>query len=371
MCITSVFRLLLLYSLLYLSLSAPAHAQQIGTELPAPSFAVEQASIVGLGECDCCDSVVCGGCNRPSSSCFGGAEFLFARPHFSEAVAYAQGSQTATTFDVSGQPIHFDYDAGFRAFAGMRLGGTTNFLRMSYTYLQGDVSIDGGLGASQFIVDPFGNVLGTVQIIDPSDARSAGPPVVGPGDLIQTNSTVDAHVYDLDFAKIWDDCYGWELRLDAGVRIADIDQTYQSVITLAGAPLSDGFFSAAFTGAGPHLGLEGKKYCGKRNQVSMTASAHGALLLGDYDVSFRNALGGGAFVANQSNTQRRVIPVFETELGGGWRATKNLELSAGWLFHVWNDMGVSGGTFGGLFGGSDDANNMSFDGLVLRAEFRR
>jgi hypothetical protein len=45
------------------------------------------------------------------------------------------------------------------------------------------------------------------------------------------------------------------------------------------------------------------------------------------------------------------------------------DVSAGWMFQSWWDLGASGGTFGGWFSGADDSNIMSFDGLFLRAEF--
>ncbi len=39
------------------------------------------------------------------------------------------------------------------------------------------------------------------------------------------------------------------------------------------------------------------------------------------------------------------------------------------MFQAWFDLGASGGTFGGFFSGADDANVMSFDGLLVRGEF--
>lgn len=306
---------------------------------------------------------------RPVAKYFGGAELLVARPHFSEAVAYAVGTQTASSYSVSGRPIEFNYDANFRGYFGGTFCGYPYSWRARYTSLQGDVGINGGgVGAGQFIADPFGNVVGTVTIIDPSDARF-GTNVVG-GDRIETFSTVDTRVYDLDLSRTWATERCWAMRIDAGVRIADIEQTYRSIITLAAAPVSDGYFAADFTGAGPHLGLAFARRLNPESRFSVAASAHTALLLGDYDVASINDQGGGTFVAAQSHTQRRTLSVLETELLGSWQVTDSIELSCGWLFHWWNDLGVSGGTFGGLFNGADDANNMSFDGLILRAEVR-
>jgi hypothetical protein len=190
------------------------------------------------------------------------------------------------------------------------------------------------------------------------------------GDLIRTNTTVEAHVYDIDYSTTWD-WRPWQVQLDIGARIANIEQRYESTVTLAGVPVATGTFAADFRGAGPQVGLEAKRSLSSRRPLCVFASTNVALLVGEHDVSSANSFGGGAFVAGQATSQRRTIPVLETELGATWQITDSFELSAGWLFHAWHDLGASGGTFGGFFVGSDDANTMSFDGLLLRAMYLR
>ena len=135
--------------------------------------------------------------------------------------------------------------------------------------------------------------------------------------------------------------------------------------------------AGARVGAGPRVGLETKRYIGQNRRLSLFAKSHGTLLVGEYDVRSSNSttvipLGAGPvpfpFRTSQAESLTRTIPVFDIEVGAAWEAGDNLTLAAGWLFQSWHDFGTSGGQFGGLFGGADDANIMSFDALTLRAE---
>jgi hypothetical protein len=70
--------------------------------------------------------------------------------------------------------------------------------------------------------------------------------------------------------------------------------------------------------------------------------------------------------------------MLESELGVTWAPESCFTISAGWMFQAWMNLGTSGGTFNGqnlpigpvnnAFGGADDADIMSFDGLFVRAE---
>lgn len=306
---------------------------------------------------------------------YAGAEFLLIRPHWSEAIAFAQGTQTASSFQTAARELQFDYDPSLRAFAGYRFGNGRGELRFTYSHLPGDidVSADGSaLGAGEFIVDPLGNLVGTVVVIDPSDRRFGTPDaILTGGDFIRTRATVETNVYDVDFVKpVLLKSPNWAVSWSAGARIADVDQYYESVITNAGAPFARGEFSVDFIGAGPRLGFEARRYLGQACRLSVFANGHGALLVGDYDVRFSNATTVPVpFVARQESSLTRTVPVMETELGASWCVSDSLSLTLGWLFQAWLDLGTSGGQFGGFFAGADDTNVMSFDGLSLAAEW--
>ncbi len=310
-----------------------------------------------------------------SSSCgrwsglYVGGDFLLIRPHFSEAVAFAHGTQGPTTYQIDAQPLSFDYAPSFRTYLGYHFNCSPDSIRFTFSHIRGDTTVDGtDPGPGQFLVDPFGNFVGTAFVIDTRDRRF-GTAVSG-GDHISTKATVNLNVYDLDLIHSFSQRSDWDFDWSVGVRIADLDQYYESVIALAGNPFSRGDFFVDFVGVGPRLGFDAKRRLGAEGRFSLLANAHGSLLVGEYDVRSSTTVIPANFSASQSEHPTRLIPVLEAELGAAWQASDSLCISAGWLFQAWFDMGTSGGTFGGFFNGADDANTMSFDGLTLRAEWK-
>lgn len=348
----------------------PASVNYLGTGMGAslgdtPRHAPEECHQGSDFDCPQCSTASCFG--YPAPGFYAGAEYLLIRPHFSEAIAFAQGTQTPTTLATEGRELQFGYDSSFRVFAGYRRGYGQGELRFTFWHFEGDISVEGTAGPGQFIVDPFGNVVGAVTVLD-LYGRFAPTALVG-GNLIRTKAAVETNVYDFDFVKpILSRSPNWGLNWSAGVRIADIDQYYESVITLAGAPLSRGDFAANFIGAGPRLGVEARRHFGVEGRLSLFANGHASLLLGENTIRSSNAP-NPAFSASQSESLTRTIPVMETELGVSWAIGDSLHVSGGWMFQAWLDMGVSGGQFGGLFVGADDSNVMSFDGMFLRGEW--
>jgi Legionella pneumophila major outer membrane protein precursor len=287
-----------------------------------------------------------------------GADFLFVRPHFSEAPAYARGSFGPGGVSVAAQELDFDYEASLRAFVGYRFDDGKAELRLTYTRLPGQASQDAAnLGPSQFIVDPFGNVVGTA----PGGATG--------GNRISVDAAASADIYDLELIKqlSWSDSR-WLLSFSAGLRIASVDQSYESVVTSGGAFFGDGSYTADFVGAGPRLGLEGRWCFGPNREYSLFARGYGSLLVGDFDMAFRMASAAMPAPATQSSDIVRMIPVAEIEMGAAIHPCSWLELSAGWLFQTWIDLGDSGAKYGGYYTITQNANIMAFEGFFARAE---
>ncbi len=283
---------------------------------------------------------------------YGGGEYLFIRPGFSEAVAFVRTTNTLTSsgvfHEVDSSELNFDYSSSFRAFVGCQLDATTA-VQLTYWYLDAAVNVNGQVGQpNQTIVDPFGNTA-------------------GPGGADLTRAAVRLNVYDIDVNKTVavENC-NFDLGLTAGVRIADLDQTYTSqILTAAGGLGNRGDFSQTFTGAGPHVGLGGNLWLGEHKRFSLYANGEAAFLLGDLKITSDAFLPGLAAQQNASRT--RLIPVLGTELGVEWRPLSHLSVSAGWMFEDWFDLGTSGGTFGGNFQEDINSNIMSFNGLMVRA----
>jgi hypothetical protein len=300
---------------------------------------------------------------------YAGAEFLLVRPQFSQAIAFSRGTLGLTSYNVQGEELDFDYDASLRAFVGYSLGRGDAAFQFTYWHLDGDVAVNaGGLAPGEFIIDPFGNGVGTVVVIDPNSAIFGQ--VLPAGDAIVTRAHVRTDIYDADLIKpfrLSDPC--WMFMASVGLRIAEIKQHYESTITSAGSLFSQGLFDATFIGAGPRLGAEGRRRFGSDGQFSLFANTHLSLLLGQYDEVFSSATTvPGPFRAAQNASSERTISTFEVELGAAWQLSSQWSVTAGWLVQSWFDLGASGGRFGGFYVGTDDANIMSFDGMFIRAE---
>lgn len=332
-----------------------------GDAMPDDSAAV-QPSMTGEYSMDggmCADDC---GCPAPwRSRWFAGAEYRYIRPHFSEAVAFASVTDAigATGFSrqVVADELDFDYDSSMRLLLGYHLNECAD-VRLSYWYLDAETFVSGTAGPGQTIVDPFGNL---------------GPT----GAEIDTSATVQMNVFDLEYLRpIGDQCGGLGFLYSAGLRFADVEQFYDSTISAAGAVTSEGVFEVEYFGVGPYLSLTGETRHGACRQFSLFAKGAMALLVGQYDVSTDVTLPGVS--GGQSADRVRTTPVLESELGMAWLPNDRIRLTAGWLFQAWFNLGASGGTFDGerlpvapvdtAFGGADDSDIMSFDGLFLRAE---
>jgi hypothetical protein len=292
---------------------------------------------------------------------FGGAEYRYIRPSFSEAVGFALVTDSfAGGFQrqVVAEELRFDYDSSARFFLGLHVGDSQD-IRFSYWNLDSDVNVSGIAGAGQTIVDPFGN-LGVA------------------GSSISTNAGVNLNVFDLEYVQTMNfPCQNADFLYSAGLRFANVEQNYDSTIRNAGnVATSVGVFAANYDGVGPYFSLTGST--SRKQQFSLLGKAGAALLIGSYDVTSGVTIPGVA-TGGQSADRIRAVPILEGELGGAWHPTDQFTLSVGWLFQAWFNIGTSGGTFDGeqlplapidtVFGQTDDADIMSFDGLFVRAEF--
>lgn len=307
----------------------------------------------------------------PDRVFYGGADYLLIRPHFSQAVAFTEGTQTPTSFSASARNLDFPYKSNLRAFIGMPIAEIDGAIQFTYTRLHSQTNVNGTVTTpGQFIVDPFGAVAGSVAVFNPHD-NLFGTVLTG-GDTVNTRASISLNIYDIEYLRpLLPAGSQWNLRWSAGARIADINQYYGSAVSaqaLGGLPLTSGDYRTHFLGAGPRMGFDGRWRAGTTG-FSLFAGGHGSLLLGTYGEQFSTtALLPTTFVASQRQNITRILPVFETEVGGSWQYANRLQFSAGYLFQAWFDLGTSGGTFGGFFTGTDDSNLMTFDGLFVRSE---
>lgn len=325
---------------------------------------------------DCCDPCVAG----PRGGFFFGADYLLMKPRLSESVAEVRrtiDNRNDTNPEISqvtdtAVPYPYDYQGSVRAFAGYRLWDCGSQVQFTYWRLRGDASVTDG--PANFETGPI--IAGQLENNAPN------------GGFFSANSDVRANLYDIDFSKCWspmgDCCDGcccprWDFRYSAGVRIAQVDRHDSNVTTTAtGASPTFGDIDAEFRGAGPRVGLLGRRYFGPCGRLSLFAKGSFALLLGDYEVNRVRFTPGSTdstengvrttIITAQRDDLTRIIPVPEIEVGGTFQVTERFFVSAGWFIQAFADLGSSAQIDGTNFGPLDDANILAFDGLFVRGE---
>jgi hypothetical protein len=126
-----------------------------------------------------------------------------------------------------------------------------------------------------------------------------------------------------------------------------------------------------FAGGGPRVGLEGRRYFGKKRFCSAYLKGDISVLLGQMNQQIQR-IDQNDIVTTQTAQGRRIIPVTEIEAGMSAYLTSSSFVSAGYLFSAWHDLGFrdqfdfSSVTL--LEDQYDDANILGFDGLFVRLE---
>jgi hypothetical protein len=341
----------------------------------------EQAELPWPAQCSECGDIGCASCTSPYGGAgghlrlFGGVEYLEARPTFSQSLAFVRQVR-ATAPDPNGVLQNVDQDISYdfartdtvRAFLGLRLRDCCSELRFTYWRLRSQDSLAGTAGTDTAGNDIFYNIWNVSAAV--------------PGEQLLATSQVSGDVYDIEYKRcvrgtsVCDAtgacCLPWNLHWSAGVRIAEWDYENEVVSTAASPTRAD--VSMEYDGAGPLIGLEGRRNLRVLRCAHAYASFHTALLLGQMDNQLvRTSVVGPntsreVFVAGEN----RIVPVTELELGVAWQFGCFLNLSGGWFHQVWWDLGMSEDVVNSNINlVRDDANIMGWDGLAIRLEFSR
>ncbi|REK13042.1 MAG: hypothetical protein DWQ37_10490 [Planctomycetota bacterium] len=364
---------------------APSYADP----LPAEPGAIPEATApwqeidtdAGCDTCDTCNADCGGACG--SRSCMGGLwygsiDYLLFRPRVSQAVVEVR-RQESTDSSTSPSTTYLDdhvvawpfkYNSAFRVSAGYRLLDCGGDFQVSYWRLTNDTTfVDGPANPST------NNPLLVGQLEN-------NP---GAGESLNAWTGITANIIDADFAKCismggpcspCDTCFcpRWDLRFFAGARAADISRyNDNAVIDVDGDESSVGNINARFVGAGPRVGIQGRRYFGQCGLWSVYAKGAQGLLIGDYKetrtLSVPSETGTTPNqVTNEFNTFSRMIPVSDIEIGGTWQAAPYTFISVGYFFQCWWDLGYGEQIQGTNFGALDSSNILGFDGLFVRGE---
>ncbi len=334
------------------------------------------------GSCDsgCCNmpGVGLGGGMFRSGMWYGSVDYLLVRTHMSQATAEVRRTSstdtttTPTSSIITDQAIQypFKYQSGFRAALGYRLLDCGGDIQVSYWRLQGNSNVSDG-PANVTAINPV--IIGNVSVKTESD-----------GNTFTAATGVTANIFDVDFAKCLsfggpkdpcDACFcpRWDMRWWAGARIADVSRYNNNMVADAsGTPVEWGNIDARFVGAGPRVGVQGRRFFGACGNLALFARASQSILLGDYNmdrVSRKLDIAPNVqTITNVTDKYTRLVPVTDIEVGGSWQAAPYLFISAGWFFQCWWDLGQAETINTASFGPLDTSNILGFEGLFVRGE---
>ena len=287
------------------------------------------------------------------------ADFLYMTVR-GENVPFAQIRDDVGPLAVPRGPVGYvdpHHTPGFRLGAG-RLLGEQNELHVRFSWWQ--------TGADSHLEVPAGDPF----VIH---ALTTFPTTIN---AAADSLTADAHldmqqwIADVDLKRAVCDTESSIVNLVLGVRYAHLDQDFHATYSLLGT--TDVTTRIDFDGFGPRLGIDGSF----GHRVFVYGRSDVSLLFGHFGAKY---LQENVFSGVQAQTQLgddRVVPVWETELGVGWRSQSGrVEVMAGYTAAFWfNTMTTSSwidGVQQSAFSTSGDSQRetLTFDGFFLRLGF--
>lgn len=304
----------------------------------------------------------------------GGADMMWIRPRFSESTGMVKTdfsqSGANTQFFQTTYPFGGSYQGGFRTYIGMRDVCCGDEWRLTFFNLEAADRMHGVATNTTSFCDFLCNET------------------PNPGDSVTTNWRMGASIWDLDCIRPFffnpqccNSCCGpncpvWDLRWFAGLRAAYINHYINAVVTDANNTvdglLTDAHAAFKFTGVGPRVGMQGRKYFGQTGRLSLYGRGSGSLLVGTASEEVRNTAHGGEGLGLTTNTlfsrNNRMIPVAEVELGATIWVIPQFAVSAGWNLQCFWDLGMqeTGSATTPTF---DDSNILGLDSIFVRGEF--
>lgn len=298
-----------------------------------------------------------------------GADYLNARPTFSEATAFARIENFTTNSRQELVQYDFAYNASPRIYAGISRPDCKCEIRFTFTQLQGSSQVASGAprGDTVIILDPTLPVCSCTEV----DAKANVNANTYDIDLAQRNCFAPACCPDPCGQNCARPCQPWDVTYWMGIRIADVNwDSFGNITNVADQDLvATNEHQMTFTGAGPRVGINVRRYFGRYSRFSLYGRANIALVLGHYQIQSTYFETDGNDTDTNLLSRDRVIPVTEIELGMSYNIRQRTTISAGYFMQAWHDLGMSQQITGQFPQGYDDANILSFDGLFVRGEW--
>lgn len=289
-------------------------------------------------------------------------EFLYLRPR---NVDVAIGVPIAGAVDVDSPPVgpalvvDSEYRPGFRVGFARAIDDCAT-VGIAYSYLETHQTINPAVDPQTETIFPL--VIDPSQLILGSTFGSA----FGRQD-------VDFRILDADFRHVFRASDRYALSYSIGARYVHLRQDF--VASFFAPVLADDqtvFTRIRFDGGGIRLGLEGERHAAN-TWLMVYGKAAASFVAGDFRAAYLEAQPDQFPSVDTSWKAGRVVSMLDLELGAGWASPDgNFRVTAGYMLSGWFNVvktsewirAVQTNDYVGL------SDGISFDGLVLRTEFR-
>ncbi|MCA9257971.1 MAG: hypothetical protein KDA61_02170 [Planctomycetales bacterium] len=314
-----------------------------------------------------------------------GAQYVYARANVSEGLAYVRqdlinGIDEFVQYD-------FNYKSSYGFYGGVYLCDCGGSVIFDYTRYQSDATFaETEVNGQTELWGPYevDNILSGFADVDLSSYNLSFSKTIPLGCPLQGGGCSDSCCGDTCCGD--DSCAGgcgdacgccgcpaWDITWTAGVRWADADWTHslQSQDVLNTTLLDRRATTRMdFSGFGGRVGIGGRRYLGAQGLASLYAKGDISVLMGDIEVVNTVFEQDTAATTIARTKCTHVVPVTEIELGGTLHLGCHANVSAGYFFAAWHDLGFRDEYDFTQFQTShyDDANILGFDGFFARAE---
>ncbi len=303
---------------------------------------------------------------------FFGADYMYLRPTFETYTAALERTTVVapngdSTITDTAIPFGADYESTFRLFGGYRWGTCGESITFSWWRINSD-----GLFASNPVPQDL-----SVIYAGPFDNNADAP-----GERLFSSFDMNLNVWDIDYSKripictatsckgdCW--CPDWDVMWSVGARIVDFERSQNSqTINAQGASQALVVVNSTFSGAGPRLGGEVRRYLGETHRWSLYGKGYQSLVLGEYhkDRSRTSVATQPQTTSAEEQDFTRIVPISELEVGVSRQIGCRTLFTAGYQFQAWWQITGFEAVQTETCGCSGGSSIMSFDGLFVRLE---
>lgn len=313
---------------------------------------------------DCCKSCSCCVCRcTPTWRFFG--DFLYLRPRNAEVTYAVPFDGPVAPGDVPIQVgqigiVDPGYEPAFRVGFDRAISDCAS---LGATYTQLDSTISDSISVDAPIVIRS-------MVIHPSTANAET-------DWLSAEATYDVRfkLVDLDYRRVFLCGDRYSVNYLIGARYGRLEQVFQSTFTETGSETIN--TNINFDGGGIRVGLEGERHA-RCSGFLVYGKSTANFVAGEFRARYFQGNSFDPEIVDTSWKAGRIMSILDLELGVGWASRcDRVRITGGYMVSAWYNVVTTADFIGAVqrndfteLGNTELGGKLTFDGLVVRAEFR-